>query len=121
MAEDPRPKLSGKWLRIVIAAAALAIIAVVAYIGSVLLFGSNMSTISFPWSNSGGGPNGGVEAVPTEPVAAPTPEPAPPPPAAAAAPQQAEFDGVQPEVAPSAAVNEEDLLDIPAFLRRQAN
>ncbi|MCY4547375.1 MAG: cell division protein FtsZ [Defluviicoccus sp.] len=53
------------------------------------------------------------------PVAAPTPEPAPP--AAAAAPQQAEFDGVQPEVAPSAAVNEEDLLDIPAFLRRQAN
>ncbi len=74
MAEDPRPKLSGKWLRIVIAAAALAIIAVVAYIGSVLLFGSSMSTISFPWSNSGGGPNGGVEAVPTEPVAAPTPQ-----------------------------------------------
>ena len=31
MAEDPRPKLSGKWLRIVIAAAALAIIVVVAY------------------------------------------------------------------------------------------
>ena len=64
------------------------------------------------------------------PVAAPAPQPPPVaaampeperPAVAGAAPQQAEFDGVEPEIAPSAAVNEEDLLDIPAFLRRQAN
>ncbi|MXZ21757.1 MAG: hypothetical protein F4Y84_14335, partial [Caldilineaceae bacterium SB0665_bin_25] len=72
MAEDPRPPLSGKWLRLAIAAAALAIIAVVAYIGSVLLFGPTLSDTSLLWWNSGGGPNGGVEAVPTEPVAAQT-------------------------------------------------
>ncbi len=72
MAEDPRPPLSGKWLRLAIAAAALAIIAVVAYIGSALLFGPTLSDTSLLWWNSGGGPNGGVEAVPTEPVAAQT-------------------------------------------------
>jgi hypothetical protein len=70
MAEDPRPHLSGKWLRLLIAAAALAVIAVVAYIGSVLLFDPGMSNVSLFGLNFGGG----VEAVPTEPVAAPTPQ-----------------------------------------------
>jgi hypothetical protein len=74
MAEDPRPHLSGKWLRLLIAAAALAVIAVVAYIGSVLLFDPGMSNVSLFGLNFGGGPDGGVEAVPTEPVAAPTPQ-----------------------------------------------
>ena len=54
MAEDPRPQSSGKMLRLLIAAAALAVIAVVAYIGSVLLFDPSLSGVSF-W----GGPNGG--------------------------------------------------------------
>ncbi len=74
MAEDPRPHLSGKWLRLLIGAAALAVIAVVAYIGSVLLFDPGMSNVSLFGLNFGGGPDGGVEAVPTEPVAAPTPQ-----------------------------------------------
>ena len=52
------------------------------------------------------------------PAAAPAPEPAA---ARAEAPQQAELEGVQPDAASSGAVSEEDLLDIPAFLRRQAN
>lgn len=72
MAEDPRPPLSGKWLRLAIAAAALAIIAAVAYIGSLLLLGPTLSDTSLRWWNSGGGPNGGVQAVPTEPAAAQT-------------------------------------------------
>ena len=57
-----------------------------------------------------------------EPAA--TPKPAPRENAAAAAPpapRQPEFEGVEPEAAASGAVSDEDLLDIPAFLRRQAN
>jgi len=72
MAQDPRPPLSGNWLRLAIAAAALAIIAVVAYIGSLLLFGQSLSIVSLLGWNPGGGPNVGVEAVATEPVAAQT-------------------------------------------------
>ncbi len=72
MAQDPRPPLSGNWLRLAIAAAALAIIAVVAYIGSLLLFGQSLSIASLLGWNPGGGPNVGVEAVATEPVAAQT-------------------------------------------------
>ncbi len=68
MAEDPRPQSSGKMLRLLIVAAALAVIAVVAYIGSVLLFDPSLSGVSF-W----GGPNGGVEAVSTEPAIAAMP------------------------------------------------
>ena len=68
-----------------------------------------------------GAPTAAVAVQEPPPVAAPPmPDPAPPA-VTAAAPHQAEFDGVEPEVARSAAVNEEDLLDIPAFLRRQAN
>ena len=70
MAQDPRPPLSRNWLRLAIAAAALAIIAVVAYIGSLLLFGQSLSIASLLGWNPGGGPN--VEAVPNEPVAAQT-------------------------------------------------
>ena len=72
MAENPRPPLSGKWLRLAIAAAALVIITVVAYIGSVLLFGQTLSIASLLGRDSGGGSNGGVEAVATEPVAVQT-------------------------------------------------
>ena len=57
-----------------------------------------------------------------EPAA--TPKPAPRENAAAAAPpapRQPEFEGVEPEAAAPGAVSDEDLLDIPAFLRRQAN
>ena len=68
MAEDPRSQSSGKMLRLLIAAAALAVIAVVAYVGSVLLFGTSLSGVSF-W----GGPNGGGEAVSTEPAIATMP------------------------------------------------
>ena len=72
MAQDPRPPLSGNWLRLAVAAAALIIIAVVAYIGSMLLFGQTLSIASLLGRDSGGGPTGGVEAVSTEPVAAQT-------------------------------------------------
>ena len=41
-------------------------------------------------------------------------------PAASTAPRQPEFEGVEAEASPGA-VRDEDLLDIPAFLRRQAN
>lgn len=41
--------------------------------------------------------------------------------AASPAPRQPEFEGVEPQTAASGAVSDEDLLDIPAFLRRQAN
>ena len=58
------------------------------------------------------------EPPPPAPAADPEPEPVAP---RAAPPQQAELDGVEPEAAPRGAVSEEDLLDIPAFLRRQAN
>ena len=58
------------------------------------------------------------EAPPPTPAADPDPEPVA---ASAAVPQQAELDGVQPEARSHGAVSEEDLLDIPAFLRRQAN
>jgi len=73
MAEDSRPQSSGKLLRLLLAAVALAVIAAVAYIGSVLLFGSNLSDISLRWLNPWGGPNSGVEAVPVEPTFTSTP------------------------------------------------
>ena len=69
MAQDPRPPLSGNWLRLAVAAAALIIIAVVAYVGSMLLLGQSLSIASLLGRDSGGGPTGGVEAVSTEPVA----------------------------------------------------
>ena len=72
MAEGPRPQLSGKWLRLTIAAAALGVILVVAVIGSMLLFGSSLSNVTLLGWNIGGGPNGGVETGPTEPAAAQT-------------------------------------------------
>ena len=67
-----------------------------------------------------------VEAAKAMAAEMPSREPPPPPAAepaatAAAAPQQSEFDGVEPEVAAKGTVNDEDLLDIPTFLRRQAN
>ena len=58
------------------------------------------------------------EARPPAPAVDPEPEPVV---ASAAVPQQAELDGVEPQAAPRGVVSEEDLLDIPAFLRRQAN
>ena len=58
------------------------------------------------------------EAPPPTSAADPDPEPVA---ASAGVPQQAELDGVEPEAGPPGAVSEEDLLDIPAFLRRQAN
>ena len=63
-----------------------------------------------------------AKAIAAEPPPAPAPEPEPEPVAPSAAlPQQPELGGVEPEAAAPGAVNEEDLLDIPAFLRRQAN
>lgn len=65
-----------------------------------------------------------------EPAEVPAPEPtAAPKPAsqensaaaAASAPRQPEFEGVEPAATAPGAVSDEDLLDIPAFLRRQAN
>ena len=50
------------------------------------------------------------------PVTAPEPHPTP-----ASAPHQPELDGVEPGVASPVAASDDDLLDIPAFLRRQAN
>ena len=41
--------------------------------------------------------------------------------AASPAPRQPEFEGVEPASTAPGAVSDEDLLDIPAFLRRQAN
>ena len=52
------------------------------------------------------------------PVTAPEPDPIP---ATAPAPHQPEFDGVEPGIASPVAASDDDLLDIPAFLRRQAN
>ncbi len=60
-------------------------------------------------------------AVTREPTVAPEPVPqGETAPAASAAPRQPEFEGVEPEATPGS-VRDEDLLDIPAFLRRQAN
>ena len=57
-----------------------------------------------------------------EPAAAPKPAPREDASAARSAPpRQPEFEGVEPEAAKPGAVSDEDLLDIPAFLRRQAN
>ena len=50
------------------------------------------------------------------PVMPPQPDPMP-----ATAPHQPEFDGVESGVASPVAASDDDLLDIPAFLRRQAN
>ena len=62
-----------------------------------------------------------AETKPRAPTVAPKPatqgDPAP---AASPAPRQTEFEGVEPEASPGS-VSDEDLLDIPAFLRRQAN
>ena len=73
MAEDSRPQSSGKLLRLLLAAVALVVIAAVAYIGSVLLFGSSLSDISLRWLTPWGGPNRGVEAVAVEPTFTSTP------------------------------------------------
>ena len=54
------------------------------------------------------------------PVTAPRPDPMPVT-APATAPHQPEFDGVESGVASPVAASDDDLLDIPAFLRRQAN
>ena len=72
MAEDPRPQSSGKLLRLLLAAIALAVIATVAYIGSLLLFDPSLSNVSLLWFNFRGGGNGGVEEVSTDPAAATT-------------------------------------------------
>ena len=58
---------------------------------------------------------------PGEPTVAPKPAPqADTAAASSTAPRQPEFEGVEPEATPGS-VSDEDLLDIPAFLRRQAN
>ena len=62
-----------------------------------------------------------AEAEPREPTVAPKPTSHGDAAASAStAPRQPEFEGVEPEATPSS-VSDEDLLDIPAFLRRQAN
>ena len=73
MAEDPRPQSSGRLLRLVIAAVALAVIVAAAFIGSVLLFDPSFSNISQLWVRPWGGPNGGAEEVLTEPTFTATP------------------------------------------------
>ena len=73
MSEDPRPQPSGRLLRLLVAAAAFALIAVVAYGGSLLLFAPSPSNISALWLNFWAGPGGDLEAIPTEPAVTDTP------------------------------------------------
>ncbi len=72
MAGDPRPHPPRRLQRLLVAAVAFAVIAVVAYVGSALLFGPSLSNVPLLWMNFGAGPNDDIKAVSTEPIVSET-------------------------------------------------